>query len=147
MKRKTKILVVDDDEDFLKTVSKILREEGYDVCIAKTGGEALERYRDEFYPLSLIDVKLPDMEGIRLVKQMRTFDPDTRKIIITGQPSVESAQEALNMGAHAYLVKPLEVETMLRTIEQQLEKFDDELKKRYLSLNKDETRIRMPDED
>jgi DNA-binding NtrC family response regulator len=87
----------------------------------------------------MIDEKLPDMDGIRLVKQMQTFDPDMRKIIITGQPSIESAREALNMGACGYLVKPLEAETMLRTIEQQLEKFDEELEKRYLSLKKDET--------
>jgi DNA-binding NtrC family response regulator len=139
LKRKARILIVDDNEDFLNTTSKILKEEGYDTGIAKTGAEALKRCRGEFYPLSMIDVKLPDMDGIRLVKQMQTFDPDMRNIIITGQPSIESAQEALNMGAHAYLVKPLEVETMLKTIEQQIEKFYGELKKRYLSLKKDET--------
>lgn len=131
MNRKDLILIVDDDESFLDTTSTLLRGEGYWVDTARTGLEALEKSKGEFYSLMLIDVKLPDMEGVELLKKIEDTSPEIRKVIITGYPSVENAREALNLGAHAYLIKPVEAETLIRTMEMQLDERDREFKDMY----------------
>lgn len=136
LKKKDLILVIDDDMDFLNEISIILRREGYRVDVAKTGAEAIEKCNKDYYPLLLIDVKLTDMDGLQLLNHFNKTDPEIRRIIITGYPSLENAQQAVNSGAHAYLIKPIEVEKLLNTIEQQLKKLDKELKDRYLTIRR-----------
>ncbi len=137
MEKKDVILIVDDDLDFLESISEVLKENGYRIDTAKTGSEALEKTKDEFYALILIDVKLPDMEGIDFLKRIEETDPEMRKIIVTGYPSIENAKDALNFGAHAYLIKPLEIEDLLGTIDEQLEKLNEEFTERYTTLKLD----------
>ena len=137
MEKKDVILIVDDDLDFLESISEVLKENGYRIDTAKTGSEALEKTKEEFYALILIDVKLPDMEGIDFLKKIEETDPEMRKIIVTGYPSIENAKDALNFGAHAYLIKPLEIEDLLGTIDEQLEKLNEEFTERYTTLKLD----------
>jgi len=132
--QKDLILIVDDDTDFLNTISTLLKKEGYRVDTARTGSEAIDKCREEFYSLMLIDIKIPDMEGVELLTQIENTEPEIRKIILTGYPSLENAQRALNLGAHAYLIKPIEPETLLRTVKQQLEKQYKEFKDRYTTI-------------
>jgi len=131
LEKKDVILIVDDDLDFLESISEVLKENGYRIDTARTGAEALEKTKEEFYALILIDIKLPDMEGIDFLRQIRETDPEMRKIIVTGYPSIENAKDALNFGAHAYLIKPLEIEDLLGTIGEQLEKLNEEFKEMY----------------
>jgi len=137
LEKKDVILIVDDDLDFLESISEVLKENGYRIDTAKTGSEALEKTKEEFYALILIDVKLPDMEGIDFLKKIEETDPEMRKIIVTGYPSIENAKDALNFGAHAYLIKPLEIEDLLGTIDEQLEKLNEEFTERYTTLKLD----------
>jgi len=132
MKRKDLILVVDDDLDFLDLVSTLLRHEGYEVETAKSGQEALEKSREKIYSLSLIDIKLPDIEGVELLQRMEKTDPKMRKVIITGYQTAENTVQALNLGANGYLVKPLKAEEILKTVQKQLAERDREFKKRYV---------------
>ena len=147
MGERTRVLVVDDDESIRKTLAAILEEEGYRVDTAPNGRGAIRKSKSRFYNLALIDIRLPDMEGTTLLTKMPDTTPQTRKIIITGYPSLQNAIEALNKGAHAYVVKPFDVTEVLQTIREQLKKQEEEIR---FSQNKVadfiETRVRELDE-
>jgi DNA-binding NtrC family response regulator len=138
-----RILIVDDDENIRKVIATILADEGYIVEPVETAKKAIEMTKKKFFNLALIDIRLPDMEGIELLTRMRETTPKMRKIIITGYPTLQNAIEAVNRGAHAYILKPFDVEKALETIREQLEIQEQE--KRY-SQNKVaefiETRVR-----
>jgi DNA-binding NtrC family response regulator len=128
MGEKARIFIVDDDEDIRKVLEAILVEEGYDVESVGTANEALEATERRFYNVALIDVRLPDMEGINLLTKFKPSTPRMRKIIITGYPTLQNAVQAVNSGADAYIMKPFDVEKVLKTIEGQLEKQEKERK-------------------
>ena len=125
----TRILIVDDDENIRKVLTTILEDEGYDVESVDTAKKAIERTRRKFYNLALIDIRLPDMEGIELLTKMKNATPKIRKIIITGYPTLQNAVEAVNRGADAYIMKPFDMEKVLEEIKDQLKKQQKE--KRY----------------
>ena len=129
MGESARILIVDDDENIRKVLTTILEEEGYIIESVDTGKKAIERTKRKAYNLALIDIRLPDIEGIELLTRMKDTTPKMRKIIITGYPTIQNAIEAVNRGADAYIVKPFDMEKVLRTIEGQLEKQQTE--KRY----------------
>jgi DNA-binding NtrC family response regulator len=122
----TRILIIDDDENIRKVLATILEEEGYDIDTAETAKKAIEKTKKKFYNLALIDIRLPDMEGIELLTKMRETTPRMRKIIITGYPTIQNTMEALNRGADAYILKPFDVEKALNTIKDQLAKQEEE---------------------
>jgi DNA-binding NtrC family response regulator len=124
-----RILIVDDDENIRKALATILEEEGYQVDSAENAKQAIEKTNKNFYNLALIDIRLPDMEGIELLTKMRDTTPKMRKVIITGYPTLQNAIEAVNKGADAYIVKPFDIDEILKTIREQLKKQEDE--KRY----------------
>jgi len=76
----------------------------------------------------LIDIRLPDMEGIELLTKMKDATPKMRKIIITGYPTLQNAVEAVNRGADAYIIKPFDMEKVLATIREELRKQQEEKK-------------------
>jgi DNA-binding NtrC family response regulator len=121
-----RILVVDDDESIRNSLAAILRDEGYAVDVAASGGEAIRKSKETVYNLALIDIKLPDMEGIDILIRMKDTVPKVRKIMMTGFPSVQNAVAAVNRKADAYLVKPMEVEKLLGTIREQLKMQENE---------------------
>jgi len=120
--KKGRIIVIDDDEGIRKVVAEALKNESYLVDTASTGKEAIEKSRNNFYNLALVDVRLPDMEGTKLLTSMRETTPEMIKIILTGYPALQNAIDAVNKGAHGYLVKPINMAELLRTVEQQLKK-------------------------
>jgi DNA-binding NtrC family response regulator len=123
-----RIIIVDDDEGIRETLVAILQEEGYQVDTAETGKEAIKKTNAEFYNLALIDIRLPDIEGIDLLKEIKETVPKIRKIVITGYPTMQNAIEAVNNGADAYVLKPFDVEKVLRIIKIELERQRDEKK-------------------
>ena len=106
-----------------------MEEEGYAVDTAKNGREAIKKSKVKFYNLALIDIRLTDMEGTKLLTRVKDTMPKMRKIIITGYPSLQNAIEAVNRGADAYVLKPFDMEKVLETIKDQLKKQEEE--KRY----------------
>jgi DNA-binding NtrC family response regulator len=122
MGESARILVVDDDESIRKVLTAILEDEGYTVESAGTAKKAVQKTERRVYNLALIDVRLPDMEGVKLLTKMRDSIPKMRKIIITGYPTLQNAVEAVNKGADAYIMKPFDVENVLETIKKQLKK-------------------------
>jgi DNA-binding NtrC family response regulator len=129
MGERARILVVDDDESVRKVLATILEEEGYAVDTAKNGREAIKKSKVKFYNLALIDIRLTDMEGTKLLTKVKDTMPKMRKIIITGYPSLQNAIEAVNRGADAYVLKPFDIDKVLETIKDQLKKQEEE--KRY----------------
>jgi DNA-binding NtrC family response regulator len=128
MGENARILVVDDDENIRKVLITILEDEGYNVEFAETAQKAIKMTERETYNVALIDIRLPDMEGIELLAKMKDTTPKMRKIIITGYPTLENAIEAINKGADAYIIKPFNMDKVLATIKEQLKKQKKELK-------------------
>jgi len=122
MERKENILIVDDDPSIRKVLAAILEEKGYNVETVDTGEKAIRKSKAEFYNLVLIDIRLPDMEGIELLTRMNQTMPAMVRIMITGYPSLQNAVEALNRGADAYIIKPLNIDHALSVIESLLQK-------------------------
>ena len=119
-KAKKRILVIDDDKSILRTFTRILQKNGYEIDVAETGREALEKTETNCYALALIDIRLPDMDGTDLLAKMQKTTRDAVKIMITGFPSLENGVKALDEGADAYLVKPVKPEELLALIEEKL---------------------------
>jgi DNA-binding response OmpR family regulator len=117
--RKT-ILVVDDDKSILRTFTRILQKNGYEIETAETGKEAIEKADNRHYDLALVDIRLPDMDGTDLIAKLKKQLQRTVKIMITGFPSLETGVKALDEGADAYLVKPVKPQDLLVLLEEKL---------------------------
>ena len=123
----TNILLVDDDRDSLDTFETLLSDKGYSVETAQTGAQAIEKSQKKKFDLALIDITLPDIEGTNLLKTLSATS-EMRKVIITGNATLDNAVDSVNLGADAYLIKPVEPENLLKVIEEQLrEKLDQSL--------------------
>jgi two-component system response regulator HydG len=120
-KDKPSILVVEDDANISETLSTILQQKGYNTDTAKNGKEAIQKSKAKFFNLALLDIKLPDMKGTKLLIKMHGDLPKMVKIMVTGYPSLENAVEALNLGANAYVMKPVNPRKLLALIEEKLE--------------------------
>ena len=122
MNETARILLIDDDESVRKTISKALEKAGYKVDTAENGTEALEKTRARFYNLALIDIRLPDMEGTKLLTMIKDTTPRMVKIILTGYPALQNAIEAVNKGADAYITKPINLAKLRKVIKEHLKK-------------------------
>jgi len=122
---KKSILIVDDDKTILKSLKDILQLEGYIVDTAENGRGAIEKSEAQFYNLALLDIKLPDMEGTKLLTKMHRTTPQMMKIMVTGHASLENAVESLNLGADAYIMKPVNPENLLKVVEEKLKEQEE----------------------
>jgi PAS domain S-box-containing protein len=117
-----RLLIVDDEEAIRETLGDIFQEKGFDVTLAGTGQIAIEKARSTFFNIALIDIKLPDIDGMDLLKELKTITPRCAGIIITGNASLQNAIDALKDGADGYFVKPLKIDEVLYKINEFLEK-------------------------
>src|SRR2546425_6221477 len=102
-----KILVVDDEPSILKLLKEALTQWGYQVGCVGTGAEALEAIRTELYDAAITDIRMPEMSGLDLLREIKRHDESIEVIVMTGYPTIASAVEALKEGASDYLSKPL----------------------------------------
>lgn len=105
-----KILVIDDEQEIGWLFSKILTEEGYQVLISLDGQDGISTIKKEKPDLVILDLKLPGMDGIETLREIRKFDKDLLVIVLTGYETVKSAVEAMKLGAYDYLSKPVNIE-------------------------------------
>ena len=122
MKAEIKILVVDDDPNLRKTLADILRVKGYETAVAGTGAEAIAALESGDISLALIDLVLPDMPGFEVMARLKAMSPTTEVIILTGHASMDTAIEATRQGAFSYLVKPYQMDDLLRNIQHGVER-------------------------
>jgi DNA-binding NtrC family response regulator len=120
--RKPKILLVDDEERFLSTTQKVLRRKGYDVLTAASGAEALATLDHNPVDVAIVDVKMPGMDGIATLKEIKRRHPLVEVIMLTGHGTFESAVEGMKSGATDYLTKPSEIDELLEKVAEAFER-------------------------
>jgi UDP-3-O-[3-hydroxymyristoyl] N-acetylglucosamine deacetylase len=118
---KAKILVVDDEEGVLKSIVGILQDEGYGTITARDGWEALQLYQAEAPDALLLDIWMPDMDGIEVLKRLQEFDADSAVVVISGHGTISTAIKAVRLGAFDFIEKPLSMDILLVILEKALE--------------------------
>ncbi len=116
-----RILVVDDTPAILQLCARVLGEEDYQVHTASRGLEALARLEKEPFDLLLLDIKMPDLDGLTVLRRATELDPGVTAIIITGYGTLENAIQALQAGARGFLLKPFDPERLLRVVAEAME--------------------------
>ncbi|MDD8031673.1 MAG: sigma-54 dependent transcriptional regulator [Acidobacteriota bacterium] len=134
------IHLIDDEPIIHDVLGQLLEAEGYEVEISSSGEEALKKFEEQKFDLILLDLLMPGMDGLEVLKEIKKIDPETLVIIITAYASVESALSAIKMGAYDYIQKPFKNDELLMTINRALEhrhleeeniRLKDELKKKF----------------
>jgi DNA-binding response OmpR family regulator len=115
-----KILVIDDDDSIRSTLALTLEAEGYTVDTAKDGEEAIAKSYSNFFNLAIVDWRLPDIAGTDLLGKLKETTPKMAKIMLTGYPSMNTAIDAVNKRADAFLVKPPNMDELLAKIKELL---------------------------
>jgi len=121
-KNEIRILVVDDDKELADTVEEFLLKMGYSVTAAYGGREALIRFREGDFRLVITDLKMPEIDGLELLKKVRMVDDKVVVIVVTGYGSIESAVNAIKDGAYDYIQKPFRMDELQIIIERALER-------------------------
>jgi len=119
-----KLLLIDDEPDILRVLSISLKADGYVVIPANSGIEGLEAFEKEKPEIVLTDIKMPGMDGIEVLKKVKTINPDAEVIIITGHGDIENAIEALKYGASDFINKPVRDEALSIALKRAREKLD-----------------------
>lgn len=112
------VMVVDDDPDLCATLWDILRERGFRVCFAGDARSASDRLKDRSYKVLLVDLRLPDEDGVAVLRAVRESAPDARVVVITGQSESSSlVQDAVQEGVDSVCFKPLNISQLLQTLD------------------------------
>ena len=115
---KVKMMLVDDEERFLETTKKLLGRKGYEVLTATSGSEALEILMKHNVYVVILDVKMPGMDGVATLKAIKSRYPLVEVIMLTGHATVESAVDGLKSGATDYLMKPADIDDVIKKAEE-----------------------------
>jgi DNA-binding NtrC family response regulator len=110
---KANLLIVDDELIVRDSLSKWFHEEGYDVTVAESAQDALQKMAQTHFDLALVDIKMPGTDGVELQRRIHEIDPELLVIMMTGYASVETAVAALKNGAYDYVSKPFDPEDVL----------------------------------
>jgi DNA-binding NtrC family response regulator len=117
-----KILLVDDEARFVETLSKRLADRGFDVEGAFSGPEALELLQVRSFDVVLLDVWMPGMDGLEVLKEIRRLHPSVRVVLVSGNASITAAVEGIRLEATDYLLKPVDIDDVLAKVEEAFEK-------------------------
>lgn len=126
------ILVVDDEEAILTSLSSILRDEGYEVAVAKNGVEALRAYTLDPPDLMILDIWMPEMDGMEALRRIRELVPTAQVMMMSGHGSIETAVKAIKLGAYDYIEKPLSLENVILRVKHALDQYRLEQENRTL---------------
>lgn len=113
----SKVLVIDDEQEFVSTLVRRLRKRGWESDGVLTGGEAILKITAGNFAVALLDMRLPDMDGSEVLREIKKINPQTRVIILTGHASASEGEEGIRNGAFDYLIKPVEFETLLEKLQ------------------------------
>ena len=117
MENKLKILIVDDEVNLLKTLSDILSKNGYDVSVARDAHTALRTLEKGGFDIALLDVRMPQMNGVELLEKIKQEHREIEVIIMTAYGTIDTAVKSIKLGAYAYMLKPLDIDEMLTNIQ------------------------------
>jgi DNA-binding NtrC family response regulator len=124
-----KILLVDDETVFANNMSKLLNRRGYQVTAVNSGDAALRALMDNSFDVMVLDLKMPGMDGIAMMHEMRKLGLFTEVLILTGHGSIDTALEAIQLGAYDYVTKPCEIADLVSKIEAAFERKTSKEKK------------------
>jgi two-component system, OmpR family, response regulator len=110
---KFSVLVVDDEEDFVETIVKRLKDKGLDAAGVFRGQEALNILKEREFDVCILDVRMPGMDGIETLREMKKKHPSMEVVMLTGHGSVESGIQGLQLGAYNYVMKPCPFKDLL----------------------------------
>ena len=119
---KSSILVVDDELTIRKSIQKRLEREGYEVTSIDNAKDALQLFQENSFDAVISDIRMEEMDGLELLKRLQTQRRDIPVIMVTGAPSLDTAQESITLGAYDYITKPIERETLINTVKRAVEK-------------------------
>jgi len=119
---KIKLLLVDDEKGFANIIAKRMSKRDIDVTKAYSGAEALQAIRKADFDVTVLDLKMEDMDGIEILKIFKKMDPDLAVIMLTGHGSEEAARDGIKFGAFDYLTKPCDLEELLAKIREAYQK-------------------------
>lgn len=133
-----KVLIVDDEERVVQSVTGVLEDEGFRVAAAKSGEEAIEAFQQENPDVTLLDIWMPGMDGIEVLKRFKGMVPDCQVIMISGHATISTAMAAVKLGAFDFIEKPISLDVLLMTIHRALD--------RQMELSGDEQPREIPPE-
>ncbi len=110
-------ILVCDDEEGIRESLKLILENDYNIIFAENGDEAIEKMKSSPIDIVLLDIKMPRKDGLETLKELKKIKPDSKIIIATGYKSVETAQEAMKLGATDYIVKPFDRDKITKLIQ------------------------------
>ena len=113
-----RLLLIDDEKDFVNILSKRIKRRNIDVAKAFSGAEAIQMLRHQEFDVAVLDLKMEDMDGIEVLKIFKKAYPEMEVIMLTGHGSEQAAKEGLEYGAFDYLTKPCELEDLLKKIQE-----------------------------
>ena len=111
-----RILVVDDEEVICSILARRLTREGYSCMTANNGKEALNHFYKDSFSLIISDIKMPEMDGIELLKKVKAVHPNMLVIIVTAYPEIDLALEAMRLGAYDLIIKPADMELVALSV-------------------------------
>ncbi|MBI1807031.1 MAG: response regulator [Ignavibacteria bacterium] len=117
---KLRILVVDDEDDLRNILSDVLEKTGYEIKSASNGEEAINLLKKNRFDLTLLDIQMPNLNGIEVLKYIKQHFPATKSIMLTGYADLKHAMEAKEFGAVDFISKPYQLEEILSTIDRAL---------------------------
>ena len=112
-----RLLLVDDEEAYVNVLANRLRKRGFEVAKAHSGTEALQKMRRNEFDLAVLDLKMPDMDGIEVLKILKLMEPRMQVIMLTGHGSAAACKQGLELGAFDYLMKPCELDALVKKIQ------------------------------
>ncbi len=115
-KSKVRLLLVDDEEAYVDVLANRLRKRGLDVTKTYSGTQALQAMRKKEFDVAVLDLKMEDMDGIEVLKIIKRMDPAMQVIMLTGHGSVTAAKQGVEFGAFDYLMKPCELDALVKKI-------------------------------
>ncbi|MEJ2165710.1 MAG: response regulator [Desulfobacterales bacterium] len=125
----SKILLVDDELVFTENMAKLLTNRGYVVTAVNSGDAAIEALEEKDFDVVVLDLKMPGMDGITTLKEIKKLGLLTETLILTGHGSIDTALEAIKLGAYDYLTKPCEIDELVDKIQGAWETKDEAFKK------------------
>ena len=117
-----KVLIVDDEERVVQSIAGVLEDEGFRVVAARSGEEAIGVFQQEEPDITLLDIWMPGMDGIEVLKRLRSTAPDCLVVMISGHATISTAMTAVKLGAFDFIEKPLSLDVLLMTIRRALER-------------------------
>ncbi|MFC1476286.1 response regulator [Candidatus Zixiibacteriota bacterium] len=138
------VMLVDDEVQFLDSMKRVLQRRNMEISTAKSGNEALELLLESLVDVVVLDLKMPGMDGLEVLRRIKIGFPSVEVIVLTGHPSVETALEVINLGANEYLKKPPEIDDLVTAIRKLYDERQHAMTERQQKLI-EEIRRRYPD--